>query len=91
MPYDFIYIDGPTGRSGKNQVKCFNADLVNILLKLPADRTIDALLDQRITTYRALKKLIPQARIRYNPICKMSRISSASNKSLAAFLKDIVI
>lgn len=63
-PYDFIFIDGPTERSSPSSPKCFNADIVNIARK--------SMIDQRIWTYWTLKELLPDGRIKYYPVKKIS-------------------
>lgn len=64
--YEYVYIDGPVDRKDgdKNNKKCFNADLINLVKN--NDLTINALLDQRISTLWALKKLIPDGDIEYS-------------------------
>lgn len=69
-PYELIFIDGPTERSSPGSPKCFNADIVNIANK--AKNYIKAILDQRIWTYWILKKILPNAKIKYYPIKKIS-------------------
>jgi len=83
-PYNFVFIDGPAKRKTPDSLKCFNADLINVLMK--SDQQVNALLDQRISTYWTFKDLIPGAKVRYNPIKKLTRISKADRNSLR---KDI--
>ena len=73
-PYDFVFIDGPTERATPKARKCFNADFVNIVAK--SNEEVRGLLDQRITTYWALKKLMPRASIKYDVIKKLTYISA---------------
>jgi ubiquinone/menaquinone biosynthesis C-methylase UbiE len=82
-PYEFVFVDGPTVQSRPGSRVCFNADLINVLLASADDHTVDALVDQRINTYRHLRKLIPHARVHYNPIKKLTRVYGASKASLA--------
>ena len=67
-----MFIDGPTERSGKNGKKCFNADFLNILAR--TEDPVHGMIDQRITTYWAFKKLMPTAKIRYDVIKKLTSI-----------------
>lgn len=69
-PYDFIFIDGPTERGSSGSPKCFNADIINITKQ--SKHPIKAMLDQRIWTYWILKKLLPNAKVKYYPIKKIS-------------------
>jgi hypothetical protein len=71
--YDFIFIDGPGLRKvfkDKSYIKCFNADIINILYN-EYTHTIDGILDQRIDTLRKLKKIL-KGDIKYNPIKKVA-------------------
>jgi hypothetical protein len=67
---------------------CFNSDIINVLLASNNSHKIDALIDQRISTYRHLRKLIPNARIRYHPVKKLTRIHGATKASLAPWLVE---
>ena len=71
LDFDFIFIDGPTERATAKSKKCFNADLVN-LIESNTTSNFSGLLDQRITTYWALKKLLPDLRIKYSATRKLS-------------------
>ena len=64
-PYDFVFVDGPAGppRTAADE-KPFNSDFINILLNTP-DRPVAAMIDQRITTLWAYRRLLPTAHIRY--------------------------
>lgn len=82
--YDFIYIDGPTDRAvwnDKSSPKTFNSDLINIL-SANKNIIINGVLDQRITTFRAYKKLINNKRLSYNSVHKLTYIKSLSYKDL---------
>jgi hypothetical protein len=48
-----------------------------------SDKEIQGLIDQRIHTYWTLKKLIPKAKFRYNPIKKLTRITNAGKSAVA--------
>ena len=72
--FDFIFIDGPTVRTNKNAEKSFNADLVNLIEKQQLSR-VSGLLDERIFTYWAFKKLLPKLSIKYSVIKKISFFS----------------
>jgi len=74
-PYDFIFIDGPTERASPASPKCFNADIINIAKQ--SKHSIKAMLDQRIWTYWTLKKLLPNTKIKYYPIKKISMLEIA--------------
>ena len=78
-PYDFVFIDGPTERADAGAQKCFNADYLRIIKK--STHAVNGLLDQRITTYWAFKKLMPRASIRYEVVKKLTSIK-ADKKSL---------
>ena len=73
LNYDFLYIDGPVDRkvfNNKNYPKTFNSDLINILLK--SNLKVNAVLDQRIHSYRVLKKLLNNNNIKYDVIKKIT-------------------
>ena len=72
LPYEFVFIDGPTLRKTPDSIKCFNSDIINILTKSRNKTT--ALLDQRIETLHILKILLPTAKITYNPIKRLTKI-----------------
>ncbi|MDC0213239.1 hypothetical protein OAL14_00360 [Gammaproteobacteria bacterium] len=72
--FDFIFVDGPTERIKPHDEKSFNADLVNLIDRDQLTK-VNGLLDQRITTYWALKKLLPKLRIRYSVNKKVSFFS----------------
>lgn len=79
-PYDFVFIDGPTLRRGPSSQKCFNADFINIVAR--SGHNVAGLLDQRIGTLWAYRKLIPGAKIIYNPIKRLTRIRAANCRGL---------
>ena len=70
-PYEMVFIDGPVARR-PGIGKCFNADVIRVAAN---GRPVVAFLDQRITTLRALRAVLPQARIRYSAASKLSTIS----------------
>jgi hypothetical protein len=86
--YDFMFIDGPTVQRDRTSHVCFNSDIINVLLASRNNQRIDALIDQRIGTYRNLRRLIPGARIRYHPVKKLTRIHGATKASLATWLVE---
>ena len=79
-PYDFVFIDGPTLRTSSTAPKCFNGDFINIAKK--SNHSIFGILDQRIGTFWALRKLMPNARIRYHPIKKLTFIKTSVSSTL---------
>lgn len=69
-PYEFVFVDGPTGRAGGEQApKHFNSDLLN-LKKAPKF----AIIDQRVLTYRVLKRMLPHANVNYHPVKKITTL-----------------
>ena len=83
LQFDFMLIDGPCFRKGneKNNVKCFNSDLINILLNNSKSK-VTALNDQRLINHICYKKLMPNADITYDPIKKLSIIRDVSATDL---------
>ncbi|RMZ49958.1 hypothetical protein EB822_10650 [Flavobacteriaceae bacterium PRS1] len=89
LNYDFIFIDGPGLRKvfgDKNYPKCFNSDIINILIN-NSSKNISGLLDQRIDTLWNLKKLIPNGNIKYNPIKKVAYLKNIRKSQLRKGLK----
>lgn len=83
LNYDFLYIDGPVDRkvfNNKNYPKKFNSDLINILLK--SNLKINAILDQRIHSYRVFKKLLNKNKIKYDVIKKSTFFNDISKEDL---------
>jgi hypothetical protein len=87
LPWDFVFIDGPTEddrfkhEDNRSRTRrCILADFLNVLHR--SKRNVNALLDQKITTLWAYKKLL-NAKISYNPIVKMTSIQGASKDSLS--------
>jgi len=72
LPYDFIFIDGPTLSFAG--VKSINYDLVNIY-NINKSRSIVAWLDQRVGTYWEYKRIFKKASIKYNVIKKLTEIN----------------
>lgn len=71
ISFDFIFVDGPAERLSKTSKKAFNSDLINLV----KDRKLTSfvgLIDQRISAYRAYKKLLPEITLRYMPLRKMT-------------------
>ena len=69
--YDFLFIDAPQLYFPGDAMKCFDADLINLVNdKKLSNRFI--LLDQRIGTLRALNKLIPSLKLKYDVIKRQS-------------------
>ncbi len=83
-PYDFVFIDGPTLRATPSSSKCFNSDFINIIMK--SNNPVTGMLDQRIGTYWALKKLLPRAAVNYYPIKKITYIRNANKQNLINLL-----
>ena len=76
-PYDFVFIDGPTERKDSRSPKCFNADFIQVVEK--TKNPVVGLLDQRVTTYWALKSLMTGAKIRYSVVKKVTTITADRN------------
>lgn len=69
--YDFLFIDAPQTKYPEDEVKCFDADLINLINdKKLANCYI--ILDQRIGTMWALNKLLPYLNLSYNVIKRHS-------------------
>lgn len=71
LAYDFVFVDGPTDRKDFKGPKCFNADLVNLVRSGQSPR-VYGLIDQRIWTYRRLKRLLPEVRFTYHPVWQLT-------------------
>lgn len=74
LEFDFIFIDGPTGRKGEGSKKCFSADLFN-LIRENKIKKVNGLIDQRVWTFWAFKKLLPELNIKYHVLKKMCSFS----------------
>lgn len=83
LNYDFIFIDGPVDRAkfnDPNYPKTFNSDLVNYILK--KKNSVNAMLDQRILTLMAFKKLLPKADIKYYASKKITILKDVNQSQL---------
>ena len=88
LKYDYIFIDAPTLRNFKDKSypKAFNSDVINMILRYP-EHPINGILDQRIDTLRALKKLIPAGDIKYLVTEKMSTLRGIRSDQLVKSLQ----
>tara|TARA_B100000242_G_scaffold17275_1_gene10575 strand:+ start:14776 stop:15540 length:765 start_codon:yes stop_codon:yes gene_type:complete len=69
--YDFLFIDAPQLYFPGDAMKCFDADLINLINDNKLN-TCFILLDQRIGTLWALNKLIPPLKLKYDVIKRQS-------------------
>lgn len=91
IDYDFIFVDGPLLRkvwNDKSYPKCFNADIINILMRNP-NVTLNGLLDQRIGTLWNLRKLIPKGSITYNPVKKVAYFNNLKQDQLLSKIEVV--
>ena len=75
-PYEFVFVDGPNHRSPITGEKLFNSDFINVVLR--SETPVVGIVDQRITTLWALKKLLPTASVRYYPTKSLTIIRNAT-------------
>jgi len=88
LNFDYIFIDGPTDRAkfnDKEYPKCFNSDIINILMQ--SNKNICGLIDQRIFTLWALKKIIPRGSFRYDVIRKITYLNDINTSDLIQGLR----
>lgn len=88
MPYQFVFIDGPTPRRAPGSTKCFNADYINMLAR--CDGELAGMIDQRIFTLWAYQALLPEADLTYDVTRRLTHIKAtraALPSSLAAALR----
>ncbi len=89
MKFDFMFIDGPGLRkvfNDKSYPKCFNSDLINIVLG-SKNLSIDGYIDQRIDTMWKLKKLISKRNFRYLVFKKLTIFKGITQNQIVKGLK----
>jgi hypothetical protein len=87
-PYEFVFIDGPAGPPRSPAVeKPFNSDFINVLLRTP-ERSVAAMIDQRITTLWAFRQLMPSASIRYYVTKRLTYVVAQGSNLLPAVSAD---
>lgn len=74
-PYELVFIDGPQQRSPRTGAKLFNADFVNVVQR--TDTPVRAILDQRVATLWALKRILPTAEIHYSVVKQLTFIRAS--------------
>ena len=80
LPYDYIFVDGPTESSGPGMPKGFDADIVNLLTGGGQVETVSGLLDQRVGTYWMYRKIFGSRKVRYSPVRQLSFLQGLSPK-----------
>jgi len=81
--YDLVFVDGPTNKeemADGSWVKIFNADFLHTLSWCQSP--INAIIDQRVTTIYAMKRILEGVPIRYHPIKKLTTIRGATRQSI---------
>ena len=79
-PYGFVFVDGPNPRSPITGEKLFNSDFVDVVQT--SEVPVAGIVDQRITTLWALKKLLPTASIHDAPTKALTFVEGAKQKDL---------
>ena len=76
-PYEVVFIDGPQQRSPLTGRKLFNADFVNVVRM--SDIPVRGILDQRVATMWALRRILVTADIRYSVVKQMTFIRASKH------------
>lgn len=80
IPYEFVFIDGPSIVAPSDGTKTFDFDFLNVLKK--STQPVSAILDKRYTTAYVFQNILGKNQVRYDPVSELSFIGPCTKNDI---------